>query len=224
MERRRAASRDRFEMKLRPIADMARKAIVGIMRVEPGHHPVARDLGDDRGGGDRQARGVALDDRARRRSKGPCGQSRPSISAKAGRSDKALTARAIAASVAPRMLSASISSALAKASETLRRLAQDDLEQLLAFRRRAALWNRRRPRGRSAGSRITAATATGPASGPRPTSSTPAICPAPSRNRSAFDLDNCGLPMRSQPSGPLPSRARSKEATSSSNSMKAVAP
>ena len=31
-----------------------------------GHHPVARDLGDDRGGGDRAALGVAVDDRLRR--------------------------------------------------------------------------------------------------------------------------------------------------------------
>src|ERR1700722_14514476 len=64
MERRRAASRKRFKMNLRPVADMARKAIVRIKRVETGHHPVARDLGDNRGGGDRETRGVALDDRA----------------------------------------------------------------------------------------------------------------------------------------------------------------
>ena len=59
------------------------------------HQRVARDLGDDRGGGDRQRQRVAADDRARRAAR-PSGTSRPSTSAKSARRLSALTARAIA--------------------------------------------------------------------------------------------------------------------------------
>ena len=48
----------------RDVADVRAKAVRRIQGVHPPHHPVARHLGDDRGGGDRGALLVAVDDGA----------------------------------------------------------------------------------------------------------------------------------------------------------------
>ena len=48
----------------RRVADVGGEVPAGVQRVGAVHEPVARDLRDDRGGGDRGARRVAVDDRA----------------------------------------------------------------------------------------------------------------------------------------------------------------
>ena len=73
----------------------------------------------------------------------PSGASRPSISAKSGRTLKAAIARAIARSAAPRMLKASISSTLANTIETLSALAKMIFAERFARGRRERLRNRR---------------------------------------------------------------------------------
>ena len=55
----------------RDVADVAREPVARIERVQPAHDAVARHLGDDRGGGDRGALGVAVDDRAMLRRERP---------------------------------------------------------------------------------------------------------------------------------------------------------
>ena len=83
--------------------------------------------------------------------------------------------------------------------------------------------NRRCPRGGCAsGAKITAATPTGPASGPRPTSSTPATNRAPSSQLLALEREiRAGASFA--PAGPACRRARSNASTSRSRSMKARA-
>ena len=48
----------------RDVADVAREAVARVERVQPPHHAVARHLRDDRGGRDRRALRVAVDDGA----------------------------------------------------------------------------------------------------------------------------------------------------------------
>ena len=79
----------------------------------------------------------------------------------------------MARSAAPRMLKRSISSTLAKTTETLSALAKM-ISQSDSRAGARSTFESLSPSGRSSGSRMTAATPTGPASGPRPTSSTPA--------------------------------------------------
>src|SRR5262245_51127813 len=53
--------RQRSEMLGHAVALVMLEAIAGIEEAQPGHQAVARDLGDDRGGGDRGDDGVAAD-------------------------------------------------------------------------------------------------------------------------------------------------------------------
>ena len=46
------------------VSDMRHEAVTGIERIEAPHHPVPHDLGHDRGGRDRRAAGIPVDDRA----------------------------------------------------------------------------------------------------------------------------------------------------------------
>src|SRR5206468_10551506 len=66
MERGQPKLDDRPAVIGRGIAAVMVPAVAGIIARIVGHHPVASDLGDDRGGGDRAAFGVAVDDRLRR--------------------------------------------------------------------------------------------------------------------------------------------------------------
>ena len=59
----RAEPVQRAEMLRHAVAHVALEAVAGMRRAEPHHQPVARDLGDDRGGGNRQHQRVAGDDR-----------------------------------------------------------------------------------------------------------------------------------------------------------------
>ena len=58
-----AKARERLLMLGRPIALVLGKAIARTLPVEIDHDPVAGDLGDDGGRGDRKALAVAFDDR-----------------------------------------------------------------------------------------------------------------------------------------------------------------
>ena len=110
--------------------------------------------------------------------KASAGQRLPSISTSAGVSDKPATARCIASRVACRMLMASISSTVASA---IAQASAFSRISMASRSRRAAesFFESARPTIGRAGSRITAAATTGPASGPRPASSTPQIMPEP---------------------------------------------
>src|SRR5688572_16801651 len=105
------------------------------------------------------------------------GQWSPSIQATSGRRPSAATARRIASSDACRMLRRSISStlacatALASARSTTMRANASRCSALSSF-------ESLRPLIARAGTRITAAANTGPASGPRPASSTPQMLSA----------------------------------------------
>ncbi|VTZ52137.1 hypothetical protein MPC4_70024 [Methylocella tundrae] len=63
MKRAGAMRLDRREMGGRRIAGVPAEAVDGVDGAEPAHQPVARDLGDDGGGGDGENGAVALDDR-----------------------------------------------------------------------------------------------------------------------------------------------------------------
>ena len=157
----------------RAVALVLREAVAGYRASSSTQHRVARGLGEDRRRRDRRHVAVALDDRADARS-ASTGQRLPSTSASSGATASPSQARRIASSVAWRMLSASISatsaSAIAHAS------ARSRITTASSSRRGAdsSLESRSPAIGR-AGSRITAAATTGPASGPRPASSIPAI-------------------------------------------------
>ena len=64
VQRRDALAFDRLAVRGRRVADVLGEAPAGVLAVGVAHEAVARDLGDDRGGGDRRARRVAVDDRA----------------------------------------------------------------------------------------------------------------------------------------------------------------
>src|SRR5436190_2008097 len=66
MERGQPQGLQRAMMFGRPIAAIVLPAVARPFTGMLGHHPVAGHLGDDRGGGDRTALGVAVDDRLRR--------------------------------------------------------------------------------------------------------------------------------------------------------------
>ena len=95
----------------------------------------------------------------------------PSISAAIGAPPSPLTARCIAAIDAARILIRSISSAGTAAIAT--RPAARISVNSFSLRFSVSVFESFRPEGTEFGSRITAAATTGPASGPRPTSSTP---------------------------------------------------
>ncbi len=50
---------NRRQMLRRAVAHMVGEAVLGVNFIQPGHHSVAGDLGDDGGCGDRQAGGIA---------------------------------------------------------------------------------------------------------------------------------------------------------------------
>ena len=64
-------------MRARRIADIGLPAILRMLLMQPAHQPVALDLGEDRGGGDRQGPPVAADDRRRRA--GQAGRPEPPV-------------------------------------------------------------------------------------------------------------------------------------------------
>src|SRR5579884_769307 len=98
----------------------------------------------------------------------------PSISASCGTGASAASARAMPSRVARKMLCRSMSSTLT--STTLNASARSRMRAASAARRAGpSTFESASPRMRRAGSSITAATTTGPASGPRPASSTPAV-------------------------------------------------
>jgi len=53
---------DRLTMGLGRISDVGLPTVAGVAGCEPAHDPVARHLGDDRSGGDREAERIAFDD------------------------------------------------------------------------------------------------------------------------------------------------------------------
>src|SRR5262245_20886785 len=65
MVRRDTVARNCGLMLGRAVALVALEAVIGVRAGQLGHHSVTGHLGDDRGGGDRQALGVALHDGAR---------------------------------------------------------------------------------------------------------------------------------------------------------------
>ena len=62
MLRARAVCENRARVRGRDVADVGREPVAGIEGVEPPHQAVARDLRDDRRGGDGRALRVAVDD------------------------------------------------------------------------------------------------------------------------------------------------------------------
>src|SRR5207302_5182946 len=66
VQRRDALAQDRVAVFGRGVADVFREAPTGVLQVGVAHVAVARDLGDDRRGGDRRAGRVAVHDRALR--------------------------------------------------------------------------------------------------------------------------------------------------------------
>ena len=62
------------EMQFGAVALVLAEAILGKLRAEVTHHPVARDLGDDTGRGDRKADAIAIDDGGLGQGKGNDGQ------------------------------------------------------------------------------------------------------------------------------------------------------
>ena len=64
VQRRDALAQDRRAVLGRRVADVRAELPAGVQRVGAAHEAVARDLREDRRGGDRRARRVAVDDRA----------------------------------------------------------------------------------------------------------------------------------------------------------------
>src|SRR5258708_33782213 len=62
MDRARTEFMELGEGQFRAVALMLAEAIIGKIRAEVTHHPVARDLGDDAGGSDAEAEAIALPD------------------------------------------------------------------------------------------------------------------------------------------------------------------
>ena len=161
------------------VAGIRIPAIARPARGEPGHCPVAHHLGDDRGRGDGEATPRRRPPRNARGRAAVAGSCRPR-SPHPARPAAGPTARRIASMAACRMFSRSISAteaaptpistrcARCRAAKAAARAAGESfLESSSSFARR-----RLTPRGNT-----TAAATTGPASGPRPTSSTPATRP-----------------------------------------------
>ena len=96
--RRRAEPEQRRPMLAGAVADVPLEAILWEVGGQRAHQPVAGDLGDDRGGGDRQAERIAADDATH-----PAGQGRGALAVDqrelAGK-PSAATARCIASIVA----------------------------------------------------------------------------------------------------------------------------
>ena len=106
----------------------------------------------------------------------------PSMRQVLGAIDKFSTARRMARRLACKILSWSISSTLASPTPTV---AISRISGASASRRFSeSILESARPSGMAFGSRITAAAITGPASGPRPASSTPATMPPAASSRS----------------------------------------
>ena len=166
--RRQAEAAERRAVLGRAVAGVALPAVAGIAGGEAAHEAVARDLGHDRGGADRGDERVAADDAAGRQVK-PGGWL-PSTRSARGRTGRRATARRIARRVARRMLSRSISSTDAAPTATMARSAS----AAASASRRAGERSLEFVMPSTGSGRITAAARTGPASGPRPTSSTPA--------------------------------------------------
>ena len=147
-------------------------------KIEPRHQPVARGLGDDRGGGDRQAGRVAPDHGAA--GTGQAGQVAAVDEGEAGGDGEAARPRGVMQSrVAPPDVERVDFRRRGERSPKPPARARRSPRYKAARRRAESFFESSRPSGRSAGSRTTAATQTGPASGPRPTSSIPATGPEP---------------------------------------------
>ncbi len=112
------------------------------------------------------------------RSRMPLGMSRPSKSAVSGANASPASASVIARRDALRMSQASIARAQTLATETARALLTIT-SNIIARARAVSFFESFNPSIAADGSRITAAATTGPASGPRPASSTPATCSTP---------------------------------------------
>ena len=157
-----------------------------VAQAETLHRAVAHDLGDDRGGGDRQA------DSRRRRPRSVPGRAAPagwlpSTSARSGAAGRRATARHMASSAACRMFSRSISATEAAATAiSARPTGAERGERLLSRWAAVSFFESSSMRGefaRHAGGKIDGGGhAPGPASGPRPTSSTPATRPPACRS------------------------------------------
>ena len=174
----------------RRIAHVGAPAIVREAQRQPGHRPVAQDLGNDGGGRDRQGSARRRPPRsARRRSAAAAGCHRPEPG-QAGR--QAATARHIASSDACKMLAAR-----SRRPRRHRRRFRHGPKRAMPGRppdaaRPTASWSRSSSAASRRGTPVgntTAAATTGPASGPRPTSSTPATRP-PAR----FSSEKFGTP------------------------------
>ena len=159
---------DRLTVRAGGVADVGVPAVTGIARRKPSHQAVAGDLGDDRGGADRRYQSVAVDDGLHR-----AGQIRSLAihQRKLWQGGSRGASRALMASrLACRMLKRSISTTEA-APIPIRARARNRPASRSRSWAHNTLESARPLSGRS---RITAAATTGPASGPRPTSSTPA--------------------------------------------------
>ena len=170
VHRRRAVQAQALQVQRRRIALVLVEAVLRVLGVQAHQLGVARGLGQDRGGRNRVALVVAFDDGVGAHV--ISGQRLPSIRASVGTVCSASTARRIASMVACRMLRVSISShehsAIAQASAYSRICGASS-----SRRASVSFFELRRPSIGRFGSRMTAAANTGPASGPRPASSTP---------------------------------------------------
>ena len=164
----------------RRVALVGREPVGRVQLVQGREQVVAVDLGNDRS---RRDRGTLLSPLTMA-SAGMVrvGRRLPSTKTRLGNKRKPSTARRIASSVACKMFSASISSTLA--SPTLQHSA---LARTSSARRSRvtgpSVLESRSPLIGFCSSRITAAATTGPASGPRPASSTPATKPCTAQVR-----------------------------------------
>ena len=129
------------------VAHVGLPAVAGKLLRKRHHHPVARDLGDDRGGGDREREPVAADHRRGTGRAGPAaaGGRRPAPAPGGGA--RAATARRMARKLACRMFIASISATLGRRRCRSRRAAWSAARELLAARGRSGACCRRGRRG-----------------------------------------------------------------------------
>ena len=163
-----------------PCAGRSRSAVV--LGVQRHHQPIAVDLGDDRGGGDRRAEAVAVDDAALGH-----GQARECVNAStrtaSGSGDEAHH-RAPHGLAATRGGSRSDRCPPARPPRRPRPARRGGCDPRGARARPAApAWSRRGRGCGGRGRRMTAPATTGPARQPRPTSSTPATWTKPTRRR-----------------------------------------
>ena len=113
----------------------------------------------------------------------------PSTSTLLGFNRSPLTARCIAKSVACKMFSVSISSTVASAIEQHKALARIWSNKRSRFKAVSFLESAKPGMGCKS-SNMTAAATTGPAKGPRPASSTPAINPGASQTKAVCSVSN----------------------------------